>query len=320
MILIGAMFVIMYSDVNRLPSTPYVLARIASMLSTNGDCEICGDVLRTLDSFQYALSTPLLRATEGYDKPQSAFLRACEENPSSFGCDTALDRNRAEKIKRVAVVISRVEQYFASQEPRGAALLHRRYDEFVEYLLAEKEQEECTTCIADDGLSPRLVTNPLTESFLGNMWFHFFPINERHQAFCWQHCEGSLAIGDRFRLWLLRFYVTYAVRFRLMALQREYGTIVCVLLQFTLLLAVLQTYVGEERATTPGSGGGGGGKNNNNNSGVGNNSNSGGNGGGSLNAVGNGHTEVSAAVPVSARAGARRSVLARGKGGGGKRD
>ncbi|KAH9598010.1 hypothetical protein LSM04_000854 [Trypanosoma melophagium] len=294
---------IMTSDFSRLPSTPYVLARIASMLGKNSDCEICGDVLRTLDSFQYALATPLVRATEGYDKPQSAFLRACEEDPSGFGCDTALDRNRAEKIKRAAVVISRVEQYFTSQEPRGAALLHRRSDAFLEYLLAEKEQEECTTCMAEDGRSPRLVTNPLTEAFLGNMWFHFFPINERHQNFCWQHCEGSLAISDRLRLWFLRAYVTYAVRFRLLALQREYGTLISLLVQFLLLLAVLQLYVGDERVAIPGYTGGGR-----------SNIIS---GGSSLSAAANGHAEVSAAAPVLARAGARRGVLARGKGGGG---
>ncbi|KEG08265.1 hypothetical protein DQ04_07591020 [Trypanosoma grayi] len=290
----------LYADLTRLPSAEEAQESIVKLLSKSEDCVLCGDVLRSLDVFQQAQSNPIMKATEGYDKPHSAFIRSCEEDPSTLGCDTALDRHRVEKAKRAALIITSVEQ---SSNAVVAGLLRRRYKDFMGYILAEKQQEQCATCIVEDGPSPRLVANPINEVLLGYVWYLLYPINERHRAFCWQHCEGVLTVSERLHLWMLRFYLVHGIRFRLIALQQEHGTIFVLLVQMLVLWTVLQRYVGEARGTGVGIGNGGGG---------------GAVGGITVTSVTpNGQMDIST---VAAKACARRAVLARGKSGGGRRD
>ncbi|RNF01058.1 hypothetical protein TraAM80_07220 [Trypanosoma rangeli] len=287
MLLLACVVLFLCADFSRLPTKESAMLDISRLLHKTGDCNICGDVLRSLDTFQLSRSTSLIRATQGYDKPHSAFIRACEENPNTLGCDTALDRDRAERMKRASLIIMQVEQLPVSKERGISNLLHRRYDDFMTYLMNEKEQEMCLTCVVENGRLPSLSTSQLADTLLDSAWYHIYPINERHQAFCWRHCEGLLTYSERLYLWFLRFYITRAVRLRLMALQGEYAIIALILGQLALLVVILQRYVTDVR------GGAGGGSH----------------------VCGNLHTDNTPAGGL--RSGTRRSTLGRGKGGGG---
>ncbi|PWU92113.1 hypothetical protein C4B63_40g190 [Trypanosoma cruzi] len=275
------------ADLSRLPTRESAMIDISRLLSKTEDCERCGEVLRSLDAFQLSRSTLLMRATEGYDKPHSSFIRACEENPNNLGCDTALDRDRTERAKGASLIISQVNKLYEPKDEGVSLLLNNRYNDFMKYLLDEKEQESCLTCVVEDGRLARLMTEPVADAVLGYTWYHLYPINERHQAFCWRHCEGLLTYLERIYLYFLRFYVTQAVRFRLMALQHEYATIVLIMLQLALLVIILQRYVADGRGGT----------------------------GSGAHVGGNAHTENNPAGGL--RGNARRAALGRGKGGGG---
>ncbi|RNE95667.1 uncharacterized protein Tco025E_09952 [Trypanosoma conorhini] len=286
MVLIACVVSFLCADLSRLPTQESAMLEISRLLHKTEDCSICGEVLRGLDAFQLSRSISLIRATQGYDKPHSAFVRACEENPNTLGCDTALDRDRAERTKRASMIMLEMGQLPESKEQGVSDLLSRRYDDFVTYLINEREQERCLTCVVEAGRVPRLVASPLADVFLDCTWYHIYPINERHQAFCWRHCEGLLTYLERVYLWLLRFYVTRSVRFHLMALQSEHFTIALILGQLALLVVILQRYVTDVK------GGGGGGSH----------------------FGGNLHTDNTATA--GQRGASRRTTLGRGKGGG----
>ncbi|KAH8607943.1 hypothetical protein ERJ75_001351300 [Trypanosoma vivax] len=245
---LGLVLTVLFSDHESLPSAEVATAEIVKLLRKNSDCELCRELLVSVDYQQHLESFSKKENVSLLGSESKQNSRVCRNGFDKSGCDPAVGDDITKRSTWATEFVHSLREFYAEVDGAMADFIDQRSKDLVEYVLA-LSQDASRNNSEDIAFINNLLQEqeiPSAPDAAFEKWSQStYASIQRRDDFCWRHCEGSLSTPEQLRLRILRLYVAKSVRSQLISIQQQRDTVCCLIAVFLFLLHILQSYVVE---------------------------------------------------------------------------